>query len=71
MGSMVSPSYPVALIWRARKQVYLVKALKDFKTGERKNEMMSVLAPDLSDQDIDDLAAYYSSIPVTVGPPPQ
>jgi cytochrome c553 len=33
--------------------------------------MMSVLAPTLSDQDIDDLAAYYASIPVTVGKPPQ
>lgn len=62
---------PGAAHLAGQEEVYLVKALKDFKTGERKNEMMSVLAPALSDQDIDDLAAYYASIPVTVGKPPQ
>ena len=71
MGSMASPRSRARLTLAGQEEVYLVKALKDFKTGERKNEMMSVLAPALSDQDIDDLAAYYASIPVTVGKPPQ
>ncbi len=62
---------PGAAHLAGQEEVYLVKALKDFKTGARNNEMMSVLAPGLSDQDIDDLAAYYASIPVTVGKPPQ
>jgi cytochrome c553 len=62
---------PGAAHLAGQEEVYLVKALKDFKTGRRQNEMMSVLAPGLSDQDIDDLAAYYASIPVTVGAPPQ
>jgi cytochrome c553 len=30
---------------------------------------MSLVAPALKDQDIDDLAAYYSAIEVSVGPP--
>jgi cytochrome c553 len=51
--------------------IYLVKSLKDYRSGARKNEMMSLVAPALKDQDIDDLAAYYSAIEVTIGPPPK
>ena len=51
--------------------VYLVKALKDYRSGARRNEVMSVVARKLADQDIDDVAAYYAAIPVTVGPPPK
>jgi cytochrome c553 len=47
----------------AQGEIYLRKALTDYKTGARKNEMMSVVAPNLSDQDIEDLASYYSSLP--------
>ena len=43
-------------------ELYLVKALSDYKTGARKNDMMSVMAPQLTDQDIADLAAFYASI---------
>jgi cytochrome c553 len=52
-------------------EIYLVKALKDFRTGARKNDMMSLVAPTLKDQDIEDLAAYFAAIPVTVGQPPK
>jgi cytochrome c553 len=52
-------------------EVYLAKALKDFRSGERKNDMMSLVAPTLKDADIEDLAAYYAAIPVTVGTPPK
>ena len=48
-----------------------LKALKDYRSGARKDEMMSLVAPALKDQDIDDLAAYYSAIEVSVGPPPK
>lgn len=51
--------------------LYLVQALKDYRSGARKNEMMSVAARNLKDADIDDLAAYYAAIPVTVGVPPR
>ena len=54
-----------------QSDVYLVKALKDYRSGARKNEMMALVAPTLKDNDIDDLAAYYSAIEVTVGPPPK
>ena len=48
---------------------YLVKSLTDYKTGARKNEMMSVVAPSLSEKDIEDLAAYYTSIEIEVKTP--
>lgn len=40
---------------------YLVKALKDYKSGARKNAIMAPQAASLTQQDIEDLAAYYSS----------
>jgi cytochrome c553 len=49
-----------------QNEVYLVKALHDYRMGARKNEVMSVMAPTLSNQDVLDLAAWYSSIPVDV-----
>lgn len=48
---------------------YLVSALNDYKSGARKNDMMSTIAPNLSDADIADLAAYYSAIEITAKVP--
>lgn len=42
---------------------YLVSALKDYKSGTRQNESMKAMAASLSDQDIEDLAAYFASQP--------
>ena len=52
-------------------EIYLAKALKDYRSGARQNEMMSLVARDLKDEDIANLAAYYAAIPVTVGAPPK
>jgi cytochrome c553 len=48
---------------------YLIKSLNDYRQGVRKNEMMDVVAKELTDQDVADLAAYYSAIEVTAKPP--
>ena len=48
---------------------YLVKALVEFKTGVRKNEMMSVVVAMMTVEDIRNVAAYYSAIEITVKPP--
>lgn len=53
-----------------QKEAYLVKALQAFKGGERKNEQMTVVVKGLSDEDIANVAAYYSSIKITVQVPP-
>ena len=46
---------------------YLVEQVTAFKTGERQNEMMSVVVQNLSPRDMEDLAAYYSAIEISVG----
>jgi cytochrome c553 len=40
---------------------YIIKQLKDYQSGVRENAQMSPMAANLSDQDMQDLAAYYSS----------
>ena len=46
---------------------YLVTQLQAFKAGIRKNDAMSVVAPSLSDKDVEDLAAYFSAIEISIG----
>ena len=45
-----------------QKEGYLVAQMKAFRDGERKNPMMAPMMAPLSDADIADLAAYYSSL---------
>jgi cytochrome c553 len=40
---------------------YIVSALKAYKTGDRKHPSMTAIAASLTDQDMADLAAFYSS----------
>lgn len=40
---------------------YIVKQLQDFKSGARENAIMNGMAATLSEQDMYDLASYYSS----------
>jgi cytochrome c553 len=51
-------------------ELYLVKSLNDFRQGVRRNEMMSIVSQALSDADVDDLAAYYAAIEISVTPKP-
>jgi cytochrome c553 len=39
---------------------YIVAALKQYRKGERDHPTMRSIAADLSDKDMEDLAAYYS-----------
>jgi cytochrome c553 len=43
---------------------YLLRQLKAFKSGERKHEQMSIIAQSLSDEQMADVAAWYSSIKI-------
>jgi cytochrome c553 len=45
---------------------YVAKALRDYKSGDRKNAIMAGFAKPLSRQDIDNLAAYYAAQPPAV-----
>ena len=42
---------------------YLAKALRDYKSGARKNPIMAGMAAPLTPTDIDNLAAYYAAQP--------
>ncbi len=39
---------------------YIVDALKEYQTGDRKFTTMRAIAKGLSEQDMEDLAAYYA-----------
>lgn len=41
---------------------HLISQLQAFKSGARKNMMMEMIAKKLSDKDISDLAAYFTSL---------
>jgi len=45
-----------------QKEGYLVAQMKAFRDGQRSNPMMAPMAAGLSDADIADLAAYFSSL---------
>ncbi|MGD1879130.1 MAG: c-type cytochrome [Kiloniellaceae bacterium] len=60
---------PIAPHIAGESQVYLQTQLKAFRSGKRVHEIMSVIAKDLSDEDIADLSAWYSSIKITATMP--
>ncbi|MDH4165814.1 MAG: cytochrome c4 [Gammaproteobacteria bacterium] len=57
-GNSANPEWPALA---GQHSSYIVKQLKHFKAGERQNALMSPMAMILADQDMEDLAAYYSS----------
>ena len=54
--------YSVPKIGR-QHPAYIVKALQEYKSGERSHPSMKAIAATLSDQDMADLAAYYGGNP--------
>lgn len=45
-----------------QKEGYLVKQMKAFRDGTRADPLMAPMAKPLTDADIDNLAAYFSSL---------
>ena len=43
--------------------LYMAHQLRAYRDGKRQHEVMSVVVKDLSDNDIDNLAAFYESLP--------
>jgi cytochrome c553 len=58
-GISVGPLWPNLA---GQKAAYTSKQLKAFRSGERNDMMMSQYAKTLSDDDIEDLAAYYEKL---------
>lgn len=59
-GISLLPDYPKLA---GQYPDYLAKALRDYKSGARKNAIMAGFAQTLTPQDIANLAAYYSAQP--------
>ena len=53
----VAPENPILA---GQYQDYLVKALSDYKSGKRANPVMKAFADQLSKQDIEDVATWFS-----------
>lgn len=58
-GISSNPAYPNLA---GQKEAYIIKAIKDFRDGNRTDKMMSRMAKPLSDEDISNLAAYFSNL---------
>lgn len=58
-GISAVPTYPNLA---GQKEAYLVKQLKAFKDGSRKDPTMSAMAAPLTDADMANLAAYYAGL---------
>ena len=58
-GKSNNPNYPDIA---GQKKNYLAKAIKDYRDGKRTDAMMNSMVTSLSDADIENLAAYYSSL---------
>lgn len=59
---------PYAPHLAGQPDIYLAEQLKAYRSGRRVNQVMAVIAKDLSDADIDDLAAWFSSFEIRVQP---
>ena len=58
-GVSTNPMWPNLA---GQQEMYLAKQLKDFRDGKRSDPVMAPMAKPLSDEDIANLAAYYSSL---------
>ena len=52
-----------------QSEIYLREQLRTYRNGRRSDEVMAVMAKPLSDADIENLAARYAAIEVTVKAP--
>jgi cytochrome c553 len=59
-GNAVDPQYPRLA---GQYNLYLQHVLHEYKDGQRDNPIMKGMVATLSDQDIEDVSTYFSSLP--------
>ena len=59
-GNSVDPQYPRLA---GQYNMYLQQVLHEYKSGQRDNPIMKGMVATLSDQDIEDISTYFSSLP--------
>ncbi len=57
-GNSANPEWPKLA---GQSSLYIIKQLRLFRTGERGNPLMTPMAKGLSDQDVENLGAYFAS----------
>jgi cytochrome c553 len=62
-------SLPNAPNLAGQQAIYVSEQLRNYRSGKRQNEVMGVIAKQLTDAEISNLAAWYASIKVTVETP--
>jgi len=62
-GNSATADYPKL---GGQRPDYLAKALRDYKSGARKNAIMAGFASTLTPQDMDNVAAYYAAQPAVL-----
>jgi cytochrome c553 len=67
-GIAVAPIYPSLA---GQHEDYLVRALDEYKHGGRKNAVMKQFAGNLKDEDIADIAAYFSKLTPSLSTEPR
>lgn len=63
LGLSMAPNAPHLA---GQPEIYLAEQLRNYRSGRRSHEVMSVVAKPLSDADIADLAAWYASMKIDV-----
>jgi cytochrome c553 len=66
LGLGVTPDAPHLA---GQPEMYLAAQLRAYRSGERRHEVMAVMAKPLSDDDIANLAAWFASLRVEVQAP--
>lgn len=63
-GTRGAPANPILV---GQHAAYIVKQLTEIKSGKRKNAIMSAMAAPLTDEQMQDIAAFYASKPTPLG----
>ena len=61
-GAQGVATLPNAPNLAGQPQIYLAEQLKNYRSGKRTHEVMSVIAKPLSDQEIEDVSSWYASV---------
>ena len=65
-GQLGLSTIPNAPNLAGQPEIYLAEQLKNYRSGKRQHEVMSVIAKPLSDLDIDNLSSWYASLQIEV-----
>ena len=57
---------PMAANLSGQQKGYIIAQLEAYRSGKRKHEQMAIIAKMLNDEDIENVAEWYSSIKVTI-----